>query len=134
MLRYLFAAILDGTLLKKSSKPPKRTKLALTLYREHLYQQHRQPSYCERCLTVFENSESLKDHVNKSVPCLPVISESSACNQGINTQQEVFLQLAGVYGGVTKTDKWNRIYRVLFPEVSEIPDPCMTSHYKYHSD
>ena|ERR1700761_9646544 len=93
--------------------------------REHLYQDHLQLPQCNRCLTVFGNNESLNDHTNRSIACLPVDSESDAGVARINKQKEMILRYFIGLGGKTEFDKWTQLYQFLFPEVSDIPDPCI---------
>ncbi|KAL3301684.1 Nicotinate-nucleotide diphosphorylase [Colletotrichum asianum] len=89
--------------------------------KEHLHRTHRQKPNCPRCRTTFSAEAEVREHLKSQSLC-EVLEGVSV--EGFDEVQEKQLK-SKKRGRVVKSeqDKWREIYRILFPDSSEIPDP-----------
>ncbi|KAF4821814.1 hypothetical protein CGCSCA5_v002694 [Colletotrichum siamense] len=89
--------------------------------KEHLHRTHRQKPNCPRCRLTFSAEAEVREHLKSQSLC-EVLEGVSV--EGFDEVQEKQLK-SKKRGRVVKSeqDKWREIYRILFPDSSEIPDP-----------
>ncbi|KAF5488252.1 hypothetical protein CGCF413_v012213 [Colletotrichum fructicola] len=89
--------------------------------KEHLHRTHRQKPNCPRCRMTFSAEAEVREHLKSQSLC-EVLEGVSV--EGFDEVQEKQLK-SKKRGRVVKSeqDKWREIYRILFPDSSEIPDP-----------
>ncbi|KAJ0347969.1 hypothetical protein KNSL1_005990 [Colletotrichum chrysophilum] len=89
--------------------------------KEHLHRTHRQKPNCPRCRMTFSAEAEVREHLKSQSLC-EVLEGVSV--EGFDEVQEKQLK-SKKRGRVVKSeqDKWREIYRILFPDNSEIPDP-----------
>lgn len=89
----------------------------------HLYKRHCFISkVCGRCDEVFEDEECLQRHQNTEKPCER--NEKKVERNGITSDQERQLRSKKRRRGEnTEEEKWQGIYRILFPKDTIIPPP-----------
>ncbi|KAI1501949.1 hypothetical protein F5X99DRAFT_380937 [Biscogniauxia marginata] len=92
--------------------------------KEHLYRRHRQPRHiCGRCWEPFDDEQSYIDHQRTTEPCS--LREKEPI-EGFDSSQEAKLRSRKKMMTVKSEDeKWQQVFRILFPHVSEedIPSP-----------
>ena len=86
------------------------------------------PLHCKRCYQVFSKQPLLDSHIYAEQRCskrpTPLIFE------GIDDDQHGLLKCRTGLSNMNEREKWENVYRILFPEDTIIPDPC---EYKiYH--
>ncbi|KAF4822901.1 hypothetical protein CGCTS75_v010449 [Colletotrichum tropicale] len=89
--------------------------------KEHLHRTHRQKPNCPRCRMTFSAEADVREHLKSQSLC-EVLEGLSV--EGFDEVQEKQLK-SKKRGRVVKSeqDKWKEIYRILFPDSTEIPDP-----------
>lgn len=96
--------------------------------REHLFRRHLATEFqCERCFERFPQAEDLRQHRRQDPPCL--LGTSAASVEGITPDTERLLRSMsrrprGRDRMSTEVQQWVVIYRILFPDATEIPNPC----------
>ncbi|KAG5802020.1 hypothetical protein H9Q74_010543 [Fusarium xylarioides] len=92
--------------------------------REHLYRRHRQPSYrCARCWQPFTDEQGVMDHQRADEPC-PL--QEMEYVEGFDAAQERSLKSRKrANQKLSETEKWRRVFNILFPHILEddIPSP-----------
>lgn len=96
------------------------------ILREHLYRRHVLSLYtCNRCYKDFKDSYRLSLHQRAETACS--ICEGNL-REGINETQRQKLKVRkkSVKSGPTQTEaeKWNYMFRIIFPDDDKIPGPC----------
>jgi hypothetical protein len=81
------------------------------------------PSFCQRCKATFESRVDLDLHIGGLKACDPHSREPP---EGITParMQQLKSRKTGKRLNQSKEGKWGEIYKVLFPDVVELPDPC----------
>ncbi|KAF7522533.1 hypothetical protein G7054_g12110 [Neopestalotiopsis clavispora] len=98
---------------------------SISRVKEHLYRAHKQPDYqCIRCYSPFMSRDLLEEHQRAEVPCQ--ISNKSP-SDNINEAQYVRLRRKP-NGQKTDAERWEEVYRIVFPKASVIP----SCHYEFH--
>jgi len=90
--------------------------------RQHLYLYHALPDRCERCFTDFKTQSELQEHIYAENRCSRRDDPGRDGLDGFDKAQEV--KLRGRKRKGSKEEKWNEIYRILFPGHLPIPWPC----------
>ncbi|KAI1877670.1 hypothetical protein JX265_003678 [Neoarthrinium moseri] len=97
---------------------------SLARLKEHIYRAHKQPdNKCNRCCEAFQTGELLEEHQRADEPC-----RKSTDNfvDGISESQYHQLRKKPV-GTKTNAERWEDVYRIIFPKASTIPSP----YYEY---
>ncbi|KAI1344432.1 hypothetical protein F5Y15DRAFT_112066 [Xylariaceae sp. FL0016] len=91
--------------------------------KEHVYRRHKLPIYCSRCWKEFQTSTELDDHYRQLQLCETLPKRNTEC-EGYDKEQEKILKKR-TKDGKTEHEKWNEMYRILFPSGDEatIPTP-----------
>jgi hypothetical protein len=94
-------------------------------YREHLYRKHGPKHTCGRCFLSFSDATELANHVRSAQACV-VRPEGGTNGHMSATQQSQLRSKKRAPLGTTDEDRWDTIYRVLFPseQSAKIPSPC----------
>ncbi len=87
------------------------------------------PSQCERCYTIFQDRDELKDHRQAESPCN---IQPDVIKEGIDDSQwakieplfNVRRKLSPSQKEQNDYDKWFEIWDILFPNVSRPLNPC----------
>lgn len=99
-------------------------------YREHLYRKHMQPKHvCPRCWETFSTQNEMTQHLRADILCQR--GQYKPPHTGITQDQERRLRSrkrSRTYQ--SEVQKWNEIYRILFPDDKEIPLPCMFTYFQ----
>lgn len=93
--------------------------------REHLYRVHlEQQPYCVRCGEIFSDESGVKAHLNRRPDEIcDVVADVSVV--GLSSYQMKQLRSKKRKPGViTIGEKWRHIYGIIFPDVTDFPDPC----------
>jgi hypothetical protein len=100
-----------------------KTVLLTNGIREHVYRRHARPIACQRCSTIFDSEASLTYHATSPIPCKVSVSEDVS---GFTKDQEKRLRSRKRPLGQTEVDRWNQMYRILFPDAGDglMPSPC----------
>ncbi|KAF4909610.1 hypothetical protein CGCF415_v005721 [Colletotrichum fructicola] len=89
--------------------------------KQHLYSVHRQKPHCTRCGEIFASNVGLEAHSRLTEGCN---LSQKICIEGFNSTQEEQLRSKKRQPNLrTEEDKWRNIFRILFPDCSNIPDP-----------
>lgn len=85
------------------------------MYRHHRVHQ------CQRCKGAFDSQEDLDTHVEAIEACelkvdQPVDGVTSKIKERLQCRKKA-------YPGQTEADRWEEVYRILFPN-EEVPSPC----------
>lgn len=98
----------------------------LNAIREHLYRHHALPLRCSRCRKTFANEESLDRHLRRPLSQLCVEVQRRPEHEGFSKWQAEQLRSKRRCCGWSEEQKWNAVYRILFPEdlASDTPSPC----------
>ncbi|KAF5722440.1 Nicotinate-nucleotide diphosphorylase [Fusarium mundagurra] len=92
--------------------------------KEHLYRRHRQPPYrCARCWQPFTDEQGVMDHQRTDEPC-PL--QEMEYVEGFDAAQERSLKSRKrATQKLSETEKWRRVFNILFPHVldDDIPSP-----------
>lgn len=95
--------------------------LLINMTREHLLRRHTLPIFqCERCFVNFETHERFQEHLRQLDLC---IRADPQAHEGISKFQESQLRKRGKKT-TSDEERWIEMYKILFPEDSEIPSPC----------
>jgi hypothetical protein len=93
------------------------------MYREHIYRKHKAPITCGRCQKVFGQQKDLVSHHQEDAQCE---KQPTTLPKGwITTAQEE--ELRKKHPGRTDVEKWNNIYRIIFPNDACPSSPCMST-------
>ncbi|KAK3902506.1 hypothetical protein C8A05DRAFT_44083 [Staphylotrichum tortipilum] len=96
-----------------------RSWSTISRLKEHLYRRHYKV-HCQRCKKIFRNERELDDHEMSIIGC-QVLSRHSPCD--MTTYQHKQLRMKKhTARRQTDEDKWNDIYRLLFPH-EQVPSP-----------
>ncbi|KAI0453808.1 hypothetical protein F5B21DRAFT_477946 [Xylaria acuta] len=92
--------------------------------KEHIYRRHMQPKHqCNRCFQGFSSAADLAAHQRTSMPC--ELRDTHA-PVAITPDQEAQLRSrAKSRPDATEAEKWQSMYRILFPEDTHIPSPYL---------
>lgn len=98
-------------------------------HREHIYRRHSLKNTCPRCYEQFKTDEDLKSHQRAETPCR---LRKDNVPEVITDEQDKKLH-ARAKAGLSEEDKWNDMYRIIFPGPagSRIPSPCRSSLHPY---
>lgn len=94
--------------------------------REHLRRSHGRPANtCRRCLLDCRTPARLSEHLRATEACV-VVPDRHIDWKMTAAQQAELQSKRRMPPNTTNEDKWNLIYRILFPETSSasIPSPC----------
>lgn len=79
---------------------------------------------CIRCSEVFPLQSELMEHLRSDVPCPK--KEAVPNPVGITEDQAQELKRKKRPGSnQTDVERWNEMYKILFPDDNHIPHPCM---------
>jgi hypothetical protein len=92
--------------------------------REHIYRNHSIKNACNRCFESFDDPKGLKDHQRAQTPCR--LSENARADV-ITEEQEELLRVRA-RANTPEEERWEDMYRIVFPDEKTIPSPC-TSHH-----
>ncbi|KAB5583514.1 hypothetical protein GE09DRAFT_303666 [Coniochaeta sp. 2T2.1] len=88
--------------------------------KEHLWRRHMMPKFsCAMCNHPFESNPDLFDHVRTSTDCF---NQNHGPADGIDEAKHKQLK-ARLKGSPTEREKWESMYRILFPDDDVIPTP-----------
>jgi hypothetical protein len=84
------------------------------------------PPFCQRCKATFESRKDLDLHISRLIACdlgsaEPPEGITPAGMQILKSRKEI---KRPDQPKQTPEQKWEKIYKVLFPGVSEVPNPC----------
>lgn len=98
----------------------------LNAIREHLCRHYALPLRCSRCLKTFEIEESLDRHLRRPLSQLCVEVQRRPEHERFSKWQAEQLRSKRRCCGWNEEQKWNAVYRILFPEdlASDTPSPC----------
>ncbi|RFN43100.1 kinase-like protein [Fusarium flagelliforme] len=114
----------------KYGKTCSRGWLQFHRLKEHLFRKHFIPRYrCSRCLSCFDNTAALEEHVRSVQPC--ALREPTEI-EGITADQERRLRSrkrtkaeADSNEGGHDTQRWHEMYRIVFPDADALAvSPC----------
>ncbi|KAI1748056.1 kinase-like domain-containing protein [Xylaria castorea] len=91
--------------------------------KEHLYRKHTSPNYqCPRCLVEFEDNSNLRQHQRNTASCIVHTNTESGIER-IDAEQVV--KLKKKTRRCSDEEKWNDIYRIIFPldPTTHMPSP-----------
>ena len=88
---------------------------------DHLYRCHRLHE-CPRCFRTFGKKQKLDDHHVKG--CKKRDRPKQPAEDGIDEDKLKRLQCKKGLSALDEEGKFVRIYRILFPDVAEVPSPC----------
>jgi hypothetical protein len=92
--------------------------------KEHLFRKHQKKYYCSACNMGFSHERDLIEHNRKG--CYSVNTTEDALN-GFDAHAEKALALRSRKENRvrrTEDDRWRDIFKILFPEIKQVPDPC----------
>ncbi|KAH6876749.1 hypothetical protein B0T10DRAFT_497633 [Thelonectria olida] len=87
----------------------------------HIYRNHKLPIHCERCFAKFETEEERKEHGRSDIPCKvlrpppEMLGVDAATNEKLKSRRGI--------QNATEEKRWERMYKILFPNVQDIPSP-----------
>ncbi|GKU04515.1 hypothetical protein FLAG1_06064 [Fusarium langsethiae] len=91
--------------------------------KEHIFRRHRAPEFqCARCLTEFEHHSQLDDHRRSTVACEVRDKPSAPLHVDEGTMQ-LLKQRKKSSSPLTEKDKWDTVYKIIFPNDTQIPSP-----------
>ncbi|KAK3332567.1 hypothetical protein B0T19DRAFT_439392 [Cercophora scortea] len=91
--------------------------------KEHLYRSHKQPPYCKRCCETFPTSKELEQHMMVAAAeiCAVQLREPPS---GITPEHiERLRSKKKPARNYSDGERWQDIYKLLFPDVTDIPSP-----------
>ncbi len=89
--------------------------------REHIYRCHWEPYKCLRCYNAFQSVGKLEEHQRADEPC----RKSNVKNEeGTITEAQNRLLRKKPSTAKTNNERWEEVYRIVFPEAKDIPSPC----------
>ncbi|CVK91322.1 uncharacterized protein FMAN_09465 [Fusarium mangiferae] len=92
--------------------------------KEHLYRRHKQPQYrCARCWQPFTDQQGLTHHQRADEPC--PLREMGYVEGFDATQERNLRSRKRANQKLSETEKWKRVFKILFPHVlvDDIPSP-----------
>ncbi|WZH39407.1 uncharacterized protein QYS62_000324 [Fusarium acuminatum] len=97
--------------------------------KEHIFRNHKLPEHkCHRCLEVFEGEVALSEHSRSPDGCK--VQTCSSQEEGIDAGQEKLLHArakkcknTGSHQKKVEEDRWNEVYRIIFPDEDQVPSP-----------
>ncbi|KAM0485069.1 hypothetical protein ACHAP7_003094 [Fusarium lateritium] len=97
--------------------------------KEHIFRNHKLPEHrCHRCLEVFEGENALSKHSRSPGGCK--VQTCSSQEEGIDANQEKLLHArskksknTGSHLKKVEEDRWNEVYRIIFPDEDQVPSP-----------
>ncbi|KAF4994593.1 hypothetical protein FGRMN_5708 [Fusarium graminum] len=96
--------------------------------KEHIFRSHRLPEHqCRRCLKEFKGEDALSRHSRSAVACKVQARNSQL--EGIDASQEKLLHARAKKSNTgpdqkkIEEERWNEVYRIIFPDESETPSP-----------
>lgn len=92
--------------------------------REHIYRNHSIKNACNRCFESFDDPKGLKDHQRAQTPCR--LTDNARADV-ITDEQEELLRVRA-RANTPEEERWEDMYRIVFPGEKTIPSPC-TSHH-----
>ncbi|KAH7635958.1 hypothetical protein B0T09DRAFT_252886 [Sordaria sp. MPI-SDFR-AT-0083] len=97
--------------------------------KEHIYRRHSLKNTCPRCYEQFKTDDDLKSHQRAETPCR---LRKDNVPEVITDEQDKKLH-ARAKPGLSEEDKWNDMYRIIFPGPvgSKIPSPCTSSFFPF---
>lgn len=128
---------------RKPNGSPKATSCvypgftSISRLKEHLYRHHALPLCCSRCRKTFANEESLDRHLRRPLSQLCVEVQRRPEHEGFSKWQAEQLRSKRRCCGWSEEQKWNAVYRILFPEdlASDTPSPyCQQSISPEHEE
>ncbi|KAH9231014.1 hypothetical protein K456DRAFT_482273 [Colletotrichum gloeosporioides 23] len=88
--------------------------------KEHLYRVHQQKPNCPRCRSILPTQDDVNIHLKSKTPC-DVLQDIVV--EGFDVAQREKLRSKRLSRGKSGQEKWEDIFRILFPDCNEIPDP-----------
>ncbi|EPE08398.1 hypothetical protein F503_01181 [Ophiostoma piceae UAMH 11346] len=95
--------------------------------KEHLYRHHMH-YVCDRCSKTFKIQENLREHLRQEVACM-VSPRSVAEDAGFDAEIEKRLRSRKKIEGQNEVDKWNHMFRILFPSFNTKQPPSPFVEY-----
>lgn len=92
--------------------------------REHIYRKHSIKNPCNRCFESFEDPKGLKDHQRAQTPCR--LTDNARADVITGEQEEVLRLRARA--NTSEEERWDDMYRVVFPDEKTVPSPCTSYH------
>ncbi|KAI3552813.1 hypothetical protein CABS03_13261 [Colletotrichum abscissum] len=90
--------------------------------REHIYRTHKQKPNCPRCHAIFKTNTEVETHLREKSTC--EVSQGGGLVEGYDAAQGELLKSKKRRKGVeTEEDKWKEIFKILFPDRKDVPDP-----------
>ncbi|KAH7110507.1 hypothetical protein B0J13DRAFT_291770 [Dactylonectria estremocensis] len=91
--------------------------------KEHIYRNHRRPDdLCTRCWKAFKTPDELCDHHAEPCEARPDFKLD-----GISAVQEREIKKRTGLQKLTEEEQWRKMYRIIFPRDSKIPNPYTRS-------
>ncbi|KAF5665501.1 hypothetical protein FHETE_6613 [Fusarium heterosporum] len=107
--------------------------------KEHIFRSHRLPEHqCRRCFKEFEGEEALSRHSRSAVACKVQARNSQL--EGIDASQERLLHARAKKSNTgpdqkkIEEERWNEVYRIIFPNESQAPSPYYNRSQKFTVD
>ncbi|KAJ0375206.1 hypothetical protein COL26b_006578 [Colletotrichum chrysophilum] len=97
-----------------------------TVFREHLYRVHQQKPNCPRCRSTFPTQDEVNIHIKSKSPCE---LSPDIIIRGFDVAQREKLRCKKRSWGKSGQEKWEDIFRILFPDCKEIPDPYYNHNF-----
>ncbi|KAK0611642.1 hypothetical protein B0T14DRAFT_333160 [Immersiella caudata] len=88
--------------------------------KQHLARQHT-PIHCERCLKVFHDRQSKREHFESDEPC---VRGQHGELDGVSNEQNEDLRRKSKRGQ-TESEQWFAIWHILFPRITQPDSPYM---------
>ncbi|KAB5585608.1 hypothetical protein GE09DRAFT_32047 [Coniochaeta sp. 2T2.1] len=89
--------------------------------KEHLFRKHKMPKFtCARCNLPFTTNSDLWEHVRTASDCF---TEKHSPPDGIDAAKEKRIRARQKGPQTTEREKWESIYRILFPDDDVVPRP-----------
>ncbi|KAH9230985.1 hypothetical protein K456DRAFT_480616 [Colletotrichum gloeosporioides 23] len=95
--------------------------------KEHLYRAHQQQPYCFRCGETFPHQKDVEVHLSRPEGICDLVLGVSV--EGLTAEQIETLKSKKRKPGVTTDEeKWQDIFKIVFPDATNRPDPyyCQT--------
>jgi hypothetical protein len=99
--------------------------------REHLFRQHALPQQCDRCGQEFKSELLLTQHRREQQAC-DVKEVIPRCDGVTEVQiQQLKSRKRTIHGTGNDSDKWYRIWGIIFGDYPPPPTPCKRVHNNY---
>ncbi|CVL08720.1 uncharacterized protein FMAN_06846 [Fusarium mangiferae] len=89
--------------------------------KEHIYRSHKAPIYCKRCFGIVKTEKELDADLRQDPAC-EVVSPSREM-PGIDNETKERLKSRRGIQNFSEEEKWEHMYKVLFPKTEDIPSP-----------